>query len=403
MRVAIVNLIAATCDIPDSVGGFFGLAPSRRPPTDKQGVAELAIALANKGIDTTLFMSDCYCPEESISGSIEGLRIRYLPTRLKFLFPPAFIPFCPSLLKELANGKFDATICVDFLQLGTLMSILSRSLRDTRVIVWQDQNAVPQFPGNVVFKIFMRFLSLPLSWGVDAFLAKSVSADTFVRRHSLRRDVRIIAGNTIGVSTRDFRPPETPRDVGKTTVRILNIGRLHYQKDQKSLIRISKMLVDRGLPIEVIIKGTGPLRQMLINEIREMGLEDAVRVIDTYSPREGILELYDCSDVFALTSKYETVGWTVLEAMACGMPVVSFDINGPNSIVIDSETGYLVPSGNLDLFAARLQTLITEPPLREKMGNKAREVAVKCYDWDAVASRFIRVIESFYPPELTHR
>ena len=83
-----------------------------------------------------------------------------------------------------------------------------------------------------------------------------------------------------------------------------------------------------------------------------------------------IFDRYCDSSIFILTSVYEPFGLVLPEAMSCGLPVVSFDCDyGPREIITDGVDGYLVPLGNVEMFADRVCQLIENPLLRQKMGQ----------------------------------
>ena len=95
-------------------------------------------------------------------------------------------------------------------------------------------------------------------------------------------------------------------------------------------------------------------------------------------------------DIFILPSTIEAFPLTVLEAQACGLPVVAFDVGGIREAVVNGRTGYLVGRGDVRKFVRMVMRLISDKKLREWMGSKAREQAEK-FRWDNVVKKYIEL------------
>jgi glycosyltransferase involved in cell wall biosynthesis len=93
--------------------------------------------------------------------------------------------------------------------------------------------------------------------------------------------------------------------------------------------------------------------------------------------RTDVPRLLAAADVFALPSHFEGLPMSVIEAMLCGLPVVATDIRGPREMVLDGETGLLVPPATVDLLAAALQDLAGDPGRRARMGEAGRRRALE--------------------------
>lgn len=122
------------------------------------------------------------------------------------------------------------------------------------------------------------------------------------------------------------------------------------------------------------VAGTGADKDELIAGLRERGIEDHFEIMG-FAPQ--ISRWYRVSDVVAMPSRSETVAVVALEAMAHGKPVVAFKVGGIPEVVVDGETGILVPPEDTDAFAAALTQLLLDPERAQKMGaaglKRARE------------------------------
>ncbi|MET9427615.1 glycosyltransferase family 4 protein [Streptomyces sp. NPDC003036] len=162
-------------------------------------------------------------------------------------------------------------------------------------------------------------------------------------------------------------PPVAPSDVsGKTVVAA---GRLSPEKQYHVLIDAFAKVVKAHPDWDLRIYGWGTERDKLLARIEELGLYNSVRLMGPHSPIEPE---WAKGAIAASTSRHESFGMTLVEAMRCGLPVVSTDCDyGPREILADGEDGILVPVGDADAVATALLTLIDDEELRRKMGAAA--------------------------------
>lgn len=109
--------------------------------------------------------------------------------------------------------------------------------------------------------------------------------------------------------------------------------------------------------------------------------------------RTDIAELLAAADIFALPSHFEGLPMSVIEAMLCGLPVVSTAIRGPREQVVDGVTGLLVPPRQVAPLSRALQSLVADPAARRRMGEAGRARAVALYNEAAVVARTVALLE----------
>jgi glycosyltransferase involved in cell wall biosynthesis len=108
------------------------------------------------------------------------------------------------------------------------------------------------------------------------------------------------------------------------------------------------------------------------------------------------------ADVFALASVREQFGQVLVEAMACGVPLVAVDRFGPGEIVTDGQTGWLVEPDDVDGLVAALREAIDDPDERKRRGTLGQRVAIQRYSWPALARRLADVLDAAVTGALAH-
>ena len=139
---------------------------------------------------------------------------------------------------------------------------------------------------------------------------------------------------------------------------LLNVGGLRKPKGHIVLLEAAAILKKKGIAFLFVIAGEGKLRQHLEVVIEDLRLERYVRLL---GQRDDIPELMAAADVFVLSSLWEGLPLVVLEAMASGLPVVSTNVGGVPELVVDNETGFLVPPENPQLLAEAIERMLSLP------------------------------------------
>jgi glycosyltransferase involved in cell wall biosynthesis len=217
----------------------------------------------------------------------------------------------------------------------------------------------------------------------DASVVMTCSADgqqQLERLSSGRTPVRLVYH---GVETGYER---SRRDRGSHEPVVLTVGRLVEKKGHDTLLRAAAKVNDQGRPFRLRIAGEGVEWPRLQRLVHELGLEDRVTFLGPLSESEVARE-YASADVFALGCREldngdrDGIPNVLLEAMARGLAIVATAVRGIEEAVVDGETALLSAPGDVEGFAARLERLLAEPMVRERLSKRAH---------DDVASRFDR-------------
>jgi glycosyltransferase involved in cell wall biosynthesis len=145
--------------------------------------------------------------------------------------------------------------------------------------------------------------------------------------------------------------------------------------------------------IRVTIIGKGCLKNIIINRIKELGIDDKVKIID-FVKYSDIFKYYKLSDLLVFTSLRDTSGNVVLEAMSQRVPVIAFDHQGMHDILTD-ECAIKIPVTDyqtmVDELAKAIDTLAINPQLRTRMGKAAIQRIKEVYLWDQKARRMVEI------------
>jgi len=239
----------------------------------------------------------------------------------------------------------------------------------------------------------LRRMMVPM---IDCFVPVSLDLQAWLRRAANVPDRKNLLIDN-GVDTARFQPatsgapaPEGAPDWNDCFV-IGTVGRVQDVKDQATLINAFALLQQR-LPAEaagrlrLAIIGDGPLRPALQAQVKQSGLEHAVWLPGARNDIDALMRSFD---VFALSSIAEGTPVTLLEAMACGLPVVSTRVGGIPDLVTDGVNGRLVPARQPAALADALAGYADRPDLVRVHGAAARQRIVERYSIAAMLSAYL--------------
>ena len=151
--------------------------------------------------------------------------------------------------------------------------------------------------------------------------------------------------------------------------RIITVGRLDSQKGYDILVELAPALKNRIPDWKIDIYGSGGMKQQLEDRIKELDVRDFVFINE---PIKQIREEFEKSSLYLMTSRFEGLPMVLLEAQACGLPIVSFNCpEGPADVINDGEDGYLVNDFNSEELVEKTARVALDDKLRKKMGSNA--------------------------------
>jgi glycosyltransferase involved in cell wall biosynthesis len=183
--------------------------------------------------------------------------------------------------------------------------------------------------------------------------------------------------------------PIVAREESRGEIVIGTAARLVQLKAIDRLIRAFAKVHRTRSDVRLEIAGSGPERERLESLAVVLGLRDAVRFLGW---RDRVREVMQHWSIYVQPSVEEGLGHSILEAMAEGLPVVAADVGGIPEVVVEGETGWLVPSGDEETFVRRLEELVADEGMRRVMGVRGRARIEDCFS----AGPFAKRIETIY-------
>lgn len=174
--------------------------------------------------------------------------------------------------------------------------------------------------------------------------------------------------------------------------RVIAVGRLDYQKGFDRLIEAWKIVQQNKAYADwhLDIFGKGEWKEMLQAQIDGYGLQESVKL---NAPTQQIGKEYTNSSMLVMSSNYEGFPMVMIEAMACGLPAVSFDFKcGPKDIIRHGENGLLVKNNDIQGLAEAMMKLMEDEELRRRMSVEARKVT-ETYSEEVVMEKWVLLFE----------
>lgn len=173
---------------------------------------------------------------------------------------------------------------------------------------------------------------------------------------------------------------------------VLFVGRISRQKGIMHLLDAAQSIRE---DVKIVLCAGSPDTREVEEELAaRVAQMDNVVWIDRMLPREHVIQLYSHAAVFACPSVYEPFGIINLEAMACEIPVVASRVGGIPEVVVDGETGFLVPPADPAALAEAINAVLSSQDLAERLGKAGRARVEEHFSWQAIAMQTKKVYES---------
>lgn len=205
-----------------------------------------------------------------------------------------------------------------------------------------------------------------------------------------------------GVDAARFRPREggqegfpRPGFLAPDSIVVGHVGRMEPVKDPLNLVRAFALLPEAAPQVcerlRLVMVGDGPLRAQALGILESSGLAKQAWLPGS---RDDVPELLRCFDVFALPSLNEGISNTILEAMASGLPVVATEVGGNPELVLQGETGLLVPPADPPALARALATYASGEEARTRHGEAARRRVLERFALEVMVRHYVKLYDS---------
>lgn len=175
-------------------------------------------------------------------------------------------------------------------------------------------------------------------------------------------------------------------DIGDNEITVVSTRPFFPHYDIECLIRAVPLVVERFSNVKFLVKGTGPLEASIRRLAKRLKIDDVVRFVGPVRYRE-VPRYLAAADIYVSTSFTDSTSVSLLEAMACALPVVTTDIAGNREWIRNGFNGLLYPSSDHRSLAERIVELIEDQELRRQFGTKSRRIVVERASWDKCVSR----------------
>jgi glycosyltransferase involved in cell wall biosynthesis len=284
--------------------------------------------------------------------------------------------------------SYDIVHAHSHLFFSTVLCTLVRKFRSTPLVV-TNHGLVSQTAPQWLQRLYLPTVGRWIFRTADAIICYTTTERDQVVDLGVSPDKIHVIHN--GIDTSVFVPsnPASPKK------QILWIGRFTPGKGVEYLLKGFETFSREFPDYTLVMVGRGPLKDDFVGMIQEMDLEDKV-VLRDFIPNGDLPRLYQESSLFVLPSLEEGVPRTILEAMACGRPVVCTAL--PQLVDIVSGCGMLIPTGDAGAVADALSELASDPALVHTLGKAARKKVVAEYSWDDTVAKTLDIYASLVHP-----
>ena len=236
-------------------------------------------------------------------------------------------------------------------------------------------------------------------------LATRIMANSQATKRALLRNAPWLDADRIeviynGIEAEPFMQP-SPRDF-RTEWRVKPeelvlgfVGQLDERKGIRVLLAAFQRIKREWPQTRLVFVGQGPLRELIVDESEKQHWGEAVLIPGFLDDIAGVMQALD---ILLLPSYWEGFGIVLIEAMAAGKPAISTDTSSMPEIIVDGQTGFVVPPGDVEALADRVIQLLHNATLREKFGRAARQRVLEKF----TQQRMIAELENFFQRALLH-
>ena len=312
-------------------------------------------------------------------------RDNYRIVRHREIASPLDNSACPGLIRTLHRlaDEYDVIHAHSHLFFSTNVAATYRQMSDTPLVV-TNHGLISQTAPKWLQRLFIPTVAKFTLESADTVLCYTETDKRRLHERGIDTDVSVVHN---GIDCEKFVPSKREPREG---LQILFVGRLKPGKGVSDLLTAFKDVVTEFSNVTLKIVGDGPLRDELVERTRVEGIDSNVEFVGNV-PNNRMPDIYAESDVFTLPSLNEGLPRTVLEAMACEVPVVVSEL--PQLVPVIKDAGVTVPCRSPDTLASELGGLLVDSNRRDRMGSIGRQRILEEYSWRETVRKTIAAYE----------
>ena len=286
-----------------------------------------------------------------------------------------FVPLVKEIRQLLKKYKFDILIEVDVML--RIFTVLANLNLDTKIISWEHFN----FRTNLGTKL--RDIARKIAAKKSDYIITLTETDKIDYEQNLNCKAKVKAIENPLV----FYSKKCSSLENKIA---LSVGRMNYQKGFDMLIEAWAKVISKDDSWILRIAGDGEDIEKIKKQAKELNIYNNVQFLGLINDVE---KEYLNASIYIMSSRFEGFPMVLLEAMACGLPVVSFDCHtGPRDMIKNGEDGFLVKKNDTDALAEKVCKLMHDQKVRKKFGKKAKE-SISRFSLDKIMEKWNYVLE----------
>lgn len=241
---------------------------------------------------------------------------------------------------------------------------------------------VPFFPENLLSEL-VKQEAINFANKCDVTITPSEGIKKIIKKRGVEE--RLIRVLSTGIDWDSFQKGDKNRireeyKIKKDEILCMNIGRINQEKNLILLLKAIKEVILKNSKVKMMFIGEGFLRKSLYKMTKKWGIEKNI-IFTGFIEYEDAKDYWSATDIYLQTSRSETQGVTILEAMATGLPIVAVKATGTEDFIIDQKNGLLTKNQVKD-FANKIEFLIKNPVFRKKIALKAKKDAKNFREMD---------------------
>ena len=398
MRIAVVNLIVRTVKSKHLLPQLDPDMPVAGVRTESPMAVLLADELASMGHEVDIFVGSMFdvVRDSELSGENRA-SILYTKETLRWAFPPSFYPFAPSLVSRVREGQYDVVLTTDLIQPCTMEAIVAKPAK-ARTFVWQELASHPRFPASLYSRLVFSLMRIRHFRGVEKMIPRSNNARSFLLlERAPEHKISAIIPNAVDCKV--FSPDQPSdfflkNDLGDPSrPRTIMVSRIDRSKGIDIFLKAAEIAVDGGYEGSFVLKVTGSGTSEIESLASKLGLKEKVTIVGGYLPRRNLANLIASCDICAAPSSGDLLFFVPIEAMACGVPVITTTQTHHASTFSDGKAGLLIPANDPNALAESIMRLSRDRTKLKEMALSARQMAVRDFSMESVARRLLAVFE----------